>query len=219
MSDITYSTYEEFHEWNLNGKGSSEGGQPRRDGEWYRGSIYYYGDDPASRYIAGPKRKKVELIVRANVGHMSYEYREKMKAKLLRLNVMDIGVFSRYDDDWVPEAELHDRLRFLMLSRIMEFNDRYTPGLTGRQLVEEQQANSYRRTEKNLRSMLKGYYKEYNDYSKHFGLNWKEPPSLYLEKLEETFADLKRVWLDPFAVAKRERQKARREASKALGLD
>lgn len=212
MSD---NKYYDFHEWNRFGRGTSA--SELSAGEWYRGPVYYIGDNPASRYVTGPKGKKVELVrAGANTGSTPQEYRQK----LLRLSVMDIGVFSRYHEDWVSEEDLHDRLRFLYLARIQEFCDRYTLALEGRKLVEEEQnKHTYNPTEKRLRDELKKYYADYNSYSKHFDLNWKEPPTIYKEKFEQIIADKKRAWLDPFAVARRERQAARREAAKALGLD
>lgn len=196
----------EFLAFTLEGKGKETGSDAHF---WYRGDILYYDNTPSWRVVEGnPQLKKKVLLVK-HVG-----FHRKADDPVLKLMtpcpVPDIGVFSKYPNDWMPEGPmLNDRVRFIMLSQVRHLVYEELPKVSGDQLE--------RREHKSMLKQIERFYSEYDLYNKLVGCGWAPMPSIYREQFDDEVKRRIDAYNDPAKVKQRERSKARKIAMEALG--
>jgi hypothetical protein len=194
--------------WNVERQGEDQSRKSEQS-YWWRGPIWYDGAIPCTRFVQGARgrwfllTKHTGPTIRAKDFNNSYS----------RLVVPDIGVFSRYEDDWLPEADMHERLRYIMLQQVREFTELRIECHTDKTIAEQPMTVS------SNRAQLSQLYIKYEDYAKHFDLGWGKLPGMYMDGFDEAVRIKAGRWNDPDAVRRRERAKARKLASKALDLD
>lgn len=191
-----------FIDHNMTGGGRSAAA---KGSYWYRGTVLYYNQTPSWRFIDGVKGTKVMLVK-----HLGYAppkqdpYKGRMKAR----SVPDIGVFSHFEGDMLPDNQVLDRVRYIMLSQVRELVYETMPKINADQL------ESYKADD--LRKTLKEMYKRYNDLRVATGCGWNDMPTIYIEQLEDGMKQKIDAYNDPAAVKARERSAARKLAVKAL---
>jgi hypothetical protein len=195
---------EAFLQHVIYGEGKDAG---KADTYWYRGKIMYYENSPQWRMVPGAQ--KDWCLLWKGMGTM-LSASDNWWHKMVLVKTPDLGVFSRYDQDWCDEgADLNDRVRFIMLQRVREL------ALEGAIGMNAVQVNNKR---EGLMKQMKGYYHEYDMYNRHLGCGWPDLPDFYRDRMNQTFDDKVRAYNHPSAVAARERSKARKTAMQALGI-
>jgi hypothetical protein len=173
-----------------------------------RGLIYYYNNHPQQRLI---KRKEGDygLLMRHSLNMIVPKEWSKYFHKI---SVSDVGVFSRFDGDWLNDANTHERIRWLMLLEMAELVDEHVARLTGDEANKQSTLKTYEKS-------MARKYETYESYSRIFGLNWPAAPTSYRERMVAAIYEKKDRWNDPKSVQRRERMVAKRLAHKVLGLD
>ncbi len=194
--------------WNLHREGEDQSRKSEQH-YWWRGPIWYDGNIPCSRFVQGVRGRWFQLI--KHTGPLTSD--KDLNNRFQRLVVPDIGVFSRYEDDWLPEADMHERIRYILLQQVREYTELRIETHTDKTIAEMAHIAS------SQRAQLSQLYLKYEDYSKHFGLDWGKLPTMYMEGFDEAVRVKTNRWKDPDAVRRRERAKARKLAKEALGLD
>jgi len=194
---------QEFLDFHLFGKGKDTGADTHM---WYRGDILYYENSPSWRLVDGPK-KKVLLV--KHIG-----FHRKGDDPILKVldyaSVPELGVFSRYPNDWMPQGkDLNDRIRFIFLSQARDIVYEQLPKYGG-DVLERKERNS-------LTKELDKVYAAYRHFDKVMGCGWGDMPSIYREQLDQEAQRRIDAYNDPRKVKARERSKARKIAMEALG--
>jgi hypothetical protein len=186
-----------------------EGKEHQKAGNyWFRGPIFYYETTAQWRLVPG-KHKDWAWLWRGMGNHLAKDSRWHTKMNIVR--TPDIGVFSRYDQDWLDHGdELNARVRFVMLQRVRQLALEETIGMNALKLTNEKDA---------LVKRMKSYYSEYDYYNEQVGAYWDDLPTMYGDKLISSIEDRVRVYNHPASVAARERSRARKKAVEALGLN
>jgi len=196
---------EAFLQWNIYGEGKDRG---KANGNfWYRGRIMYFERSPQWRLVPGAV--KDWALLWKGMG-LQLKGEDPWFKKFVVVKTPDLGVFSKYDQDWIDDGEaLNDRVRFIMLQRVREM------ALEGPIGMNAIMVNNKR---SGMMTQLKAYYHEYDFYNSQVGAGWNALPEFYLERLNATFEDKVRAYNHPSAVTARERAKARKKAMEALGV-
>lgn len=204
MSKDFTALRQQWFNWVLNGKGKEK----HAVGKYSYDGAVFYADGTASQRLLKSKHGEWVLLCRYYATQMP----DWAKTHVSTIVVPDIAVFSVYPGDWYDDAEaIHDRQKFIMLSRINA-------------LIEEVEAMHAKELEveyrvKNVRDNLNKFYNNWNEYDHLFHLKWGHLPAHYMDKVETIIRTKIAAWRDPTAVMKRERAAARKAAKEALGLN
>lgn len=174
----------------------------------FHGPVMYYQGNPTTRILHNGFSKYVVMCK-----YSMYHIPPWATDKATCVCTPDLSVFSRYPGDWLetPE-EIHGRTKYILFCQVKETVQlAYTNG------VEVLCSNTHF-GESYILGMLRDIKSRWNTYSKAFDLGWQEIPDLYDKEIRDVVARRKAAYLDPAAVERRERAKARSEAKKALGL-
>ena len=200
--------------FNVRGEGLRKSTPHAKHG--YIGPIYYSNGWPIARLVMLPDGNYACLnkhyvhpanpVAWANDGgpHVA-----------LNLTVPDIAAFSSYDGDWLPDTQLHERMRNLWMM-IESAQVERAKEMVFTSLVTDSHNSGMQNV---LRSALANATKEYEKYGDAFQLNWPDFPYVYKRELEDVISNRKRSYFSDVEVKKRERKLARAGAKKALGLD
>lgn len=201
------------------------GGQEQRTAGsyWFRGLIRYYQDMGDMRFVPMRKRWNSQKGVFLSL-HNAFD---PLHVKLFGnpvITVPDIGVFSRYPDDICSDEELHERQRFIMLSRIREHCEN-VEAMSGEVLSQPDTmtqgviAKVWPGPAKRATEKMEEYYKAYARYVDAFDLHWTDCPPVFMQKMAMAIHAKVRAFNDPEAARKRERSAARKQALKVLGIE
>jgi len=176
----------------------------RQGNHAFIGPVYYYNNTPSHRIVWHRNGKRFGILIGYHTG--TFE-----KARY-NLTVPDIGVFSRFEGDMLPDEELHPRVQWLMVNEIKEYVDQILPAKSNEDCANSKMQESYMKSF----NALVGRYDSYNAF---FDLGWTGIPPSFMDRAKAMIATKGAEWNDPNAVTKRQRAKAKRAAEKALGLD
>lgn len=206
--------------WNLLGIGKDR--SPFEHTKFaYRGPVLYAHEWPVGRIVHAPNRQRFVTLVRPS-GWIDTVYMntkalpEKGPRLLENIHVEDLGVFSKYPDDMIDEAALHERTRQLFLAKaawIIEVAE------TVPETVLVTSGSYYRSSGVKLLRDMDAVAAKYLSYKLVFQLKWKEFPPNYQRTIRSIVENRTSKYESPAEVAKRERKAAREQAKKALGLD
>ena len=206
------SVEESYIRWNVAGIGNGH----MSVGNWrFRKEVMYYQDRPFKRFVRDAKRLPIQLRrlstqadpefwkVAPTEAHwdnnIAYQY----------WTLPEIGVLSRYEDDMITPAELHERHKFLFFAELRQAAIDLVRPMAGADL--EKQASS-------ILSGIDKMYARYHNYSLTFGLKWTDMPKMYRDEVVIAINTKIERYHDPKSVAQRERTHARKIAKKAFGL-
>ena len=196
---------DKWRQWNMAGNGDAEG----KNGDiYYREHSLFNKRYPVRRLVKAPGGQWIELIqalTRADWGPVE-------SAGTYYIYAPTIGVLSRWPDDEFTVDEMHKRNKYLMLMELIDHCDNCLTGVSGSTL---QQTGTYGRR-KDVTDMVNDYYGRWDVYRNQFKLGWPSLPENYRDELFEDIMNRINNYNDPKAATKRNRQKARREAVKAL---
>jgi hypothetical protein len=194
-------------------------GKPRSDASErysYRGVVLYSSSWPVARLVRGPRGW---VCVTKSVS--PYEPKEWKNDKLGRLHavlhVEDIGVFSRFEGDMTSDDELHTRINWLSHAH-------------AQLLIEQAQTWPADKVVKAIgwRTLTGGKIlmddhgilaRGYAQYAETFELNWAKWPVHYYDDLKRAITAREKDYFHPKAEEQRVRQRARKEAKEALGIE
>ena len=192
--------------WNLRQEGESTGKDSSSNGEWYREDAYFNNDQIWRRFVKDGVGKP--LIITKSVwshavggGHIDM---------VPIMYTPCVGIFSRFPDDRIPLEALHERNKFLILSRIIHVVYEEVPTKNAKFWAD----NDY--STKNFKERVRGMMDAWGSYSSKFKLNWGQLPPIYEMSYKETVESKVRAYMDPKEVTKRERAVARRIAKQAF---
>jgi hypothetical protein len=198
----------DYLHWNLQRVGKDE--QRKGFGYWYRDTVFFNDGTPITRFVTAPRKTKILLVKHGGLVTTS-DYPVKFESRI----VPDIGAFSRYEDDMLPEEELHERIRYIMLQQVREFTALNVEPLTDKMLAEANPNYGHG----SLQQRMSNLYAQHDSYARLFELKWSALPNMYREQLADTIRMKIDRWNDPAAVARRTRAQARKLAVKALAAD
>jgi hypothetical protein len=185
----------------------------------YTGPIYYSNGWPIARLVMLPGGNYACLnkhyVHPANPTDWASDGGPHV---VLNLSVPDVATFSSYDGDWLPDAQLHERLRNLW-AMIASAQVERAKEMAFTQLVTGDSSSSTQGMQSVLRAMLASVTKEYEKYNAAFQLGWRSFPTIFKAELEATIENRKRIYFSKKETEKRERIAARAGAKKAFGLD
>ena len=172
----------------------------------YDGPIFYIEASPSQRLM---QSKRGIWVAMCRYGHGIVP--TWAKDKVATVVVPDIAVFSTYSGDWYDDPDdIHNRMKYIMLMRINALLDDLDSTMA-KQFEHPSHSVSYSTT-------LDRHYQQWADYDHQFLLGWGTLPQSFKDRLQAIVHKKQAQWRDPAAVAKRERQAARKSAKKALGL-
>jgi hypothetical protein len=209
MSKVYNALIQRFIEWNLAEAGQDHG----RYQDWsYKEFRFFNQHYPIARIVTTAAGEKVRLV-KAGSGN------SWMGGKLTFFGnafhtyyVPDIGVFSPYEGDYLPEPDMHRRQGYIMLQQVRCFAEDKLDTMNGKKLQERNVAS-------NLQGALQRLYERFDKYSQLFNLGWDPLPIMYQSELAGEIDRMIRIYNNPKMVQKRERAAARKLAKKTLGLD
>ena len=210
MIDLSGNLHIRWARWNA----FKEGEEISRYGDmWYRDSILYANDTPAQRMVPGPngfvilhKYSPLPMVPIRN-------YLAGASVPIDSVRVPDLAVFSDAPDDWLDGDAMHDRVRFIIFSKVRLYAERTIMHLSGKFL----ETSEWKRKE--LIGGFDHWVSMYATYARVFKLGWSPLPSMYRDDMLAMIKAKRDAWMDPRAVAKRERVAARKEAVQALTRD
>jgi hypothetical protein len=208
MSKGYHELIARYVQWNLNGSGQDRG----RYSDWsYRESRFFNQHYPIARIVSLPSGEKVRLV-RSGQGNSWHGGKLTVDGKQFHTYyVPDVGVFSLYEGDWLPEDKMHQRTGYIMLQQVRCYAETQLERLNGKKLQERGCAD---RTQRGLTLL----YERFDKYSALFELGWDPLPGMYATELAEQMDRMLAAYNDPKAVIKRQRAAARTLAKKTLGL-
>jgi hypothetical protein len=200
-----------FLMFNLKGKGEPN---TSPDGTWRRGPVMFNHVTGIWRVVEDYWGDKVLLKRSSNPGKPECILRTNEGFDIPVLWVPHIGVFSKFVGDTVPINEaFHERNKFLFVS-MARFIVREEIATTPIQTIIERAWIM-----DNAKRQIDHYLPDaWREYSATFQLRWDPFPGHYYNEMVEDVERRKEAYLDPTAVARRERAAARRTAMKALEL-
>lgn len=186
-----------------------EDGERKNGTHWCRDDIYFYQKTAACRLFPRPFHDDEWVMLRRwTIGNIPERFRKIVKP----MHVVDLGVMSHYETDFITLDNLHPREMWLFIMQIEELADKIVPNVSGEDLQNK-------RHQQDFRKQMDQLYADYRAYSDLFGLGWSTLPEGWRERMEKTIVEKAAAWNDPKAVAKRQRTAAKRQAIKVLGLD
>lgn len=198
--------HDRWLQWNIYGTGKDKYTLGSATGR-YRGNVLYYNGEPAARVVKRPHGGWCKLY-KWQIGSIPAD----LKYDCMELYVSHLGVWSRFDDDQISDDDLHTRTQFLMVSEVVEYVN---------ESIDARSDESFER--KNavdvVTRQLDIWNERYKKYSDMFDLRWPDLPDAFWSQARAKAQAKHDRFMDPAAVTKRERSKARRMAMKALGLD
>ena len=210
----TEVVHENYIRWNVHLKGHDE--QKKKYGYWYRGAVFFNESVAITRFVRRGRNQLPILLVKH--GGLVHEMNHHQHYTMFQ--VPDIAVFSRYEDDMLPDEEMHERIRYIVLQQVREFTELTVLPMTDKLLAENSDSNSKNSYgASSLQMQMSRLYTQYDAYSQIFKLGWPSLPNMYREQLAETMRIKIDRWNEPTAMAKRTRAKARKLAVKALSAD
>ena len=190
--------------WNRDGTGDSTAKES--NGEWYRGDAYFNNDSVWRRFVKDGAGKP--LIISKSL----WSYTSGGHCDMVPLMYVPcVGIFSRFPDDRLPIEAMHERNKFLILSRIIHVVYEEVPTKNAKFWAD----NDY--STQNFKEDVKGVMDAWTIYSSRFRLkDWGALPPIYEMSYKEAIETKVRSYMDPKEVNKRERAVARRIAKQAF---
>jgi hypothetical protein len=213
-----YSLRDRWLDFNIDGKGKPTG---KEGNNRYDNNVLYDGNNPQQRFMRDAWNAPVVLAwtydsaaihqPRPDTGTPGTRYFVPGNRTLF-FHVPDIGVFSRFEGDQMTDDDLHDRLKYVFLMEARSYCEEKVERKTAEQLQ-----HSWCRDQ--LERGINAQYERWDEYSRTFRLRWPDLPDLYREQVVSTINNKVEAYLDPKAIARRQRNHARSLAKKALEVE
>lgn len=174
---------------------------------WYNGSVLFFGTTPWKRYL---KQHGLVLILGDGTGK-PWNVSNKAGISLRAMYSPCLGVLSPVRDDVMPLPEFHAHMKKVIFGQMYEYvyetmldfdGDKYANEATARRISHE----------------VDRHYNLHASWSAEFKLGWDPLPEMHRNHAREYIEGRARLYLDPDEVRKRQRNAARRQMKKALGL-
>jgi hypothetical protein len=210
MSKVYFQTLQRYLDWNVCGEGKDSG---HYDEYHWHGPFWFQHEWCLQRFVSlpGDTGAKVRLIKHARSSFNAGKNMAANDKPFLSYFVPDLGVFSSFEGDFLPEDKMHQRQGYIMLKQIETYADRTMKKLTGSALAET-------RVFKTQEQLMVALCTRYDKYRKLFELEWPDLDGKYLADFIDRLTERRDKYTDPKAVERRERSKARELAKKTLGL-
>lgn len=205
MSKSRKICFEAFLEHNITGKRK----ESMSFGNYsFHGPVMYYSGNPTTRILHNGFDKYIVMCK-----YSVYFIPKWAEGNVRCVCTPDISVFSHYPGDWLEDpVDIHGRTKYILFCKVKETV----------QLAYTKDAAVFVNNPHFGHAYILGQLRSIKDtwrkYSKAFGLGWQDIPDLYENEINDVMARRKAAFLDPAAVERRARAKARSEAKKALGL-
>lgn len=212
MSKAYFAMMDRFTDFNVLGLGKDSG---HCDEYHWKGRMLWQHEWCMQRWVKLPDGVRVRLIKHAkskfNAGKGMAGKGMTCETPYLSYFVPDLGVFSSFEGDFLPEDQLHRRQGYIMTKQIETYPERAMKRLTGSLLMDV-------RAFKAEKELMEALCQRYDKYRKLFALEWPDLDMTHLAHFIDLMTEKRDRYMDPKSTAQRERKKARELAKKTLGL-
>jgi hypothetical protein len=194
--------------FNMRGEGKESGKLAEYS---YHKEVIFFNSNPWRRIIREPRQASgwIELVQSPD----SVECGRLKDSKTIYISVPSIGVLSRWPDDMFEIEDLHKRMKYLLLMELKDHCENVLVGVSGRTLSDP---SNYKNPREKVIQRANKMYGRWETYRNHFHLDWPVLPDRYVDGLRDEIKRKIDAYMDPKSVEKRERQRARKNAVKAL---
>ena len=200
----------EWRQWNMTeGNAGKEFGS-NAERSYYK-HVLCHKSYPWKRIVKTANGTWIELVQTTD----AVDWGKVEGAGLDYMHVPSIGVLSRWPDDEFSVEDMHKRQKYLMLMELIDHCENCLHGISGATLGAAVPAYG-KNTRMEVTDKCNDHYGRWSVYNSHFRLGWQDLPTRYRDDLMQDIQDRINNYNDPKSEAKRNRQKARREAVKAL---